>query len=102
MEKQNYIIVSNKNKKLFKKTLGNVQEDTTHIHLSRHPPIAALKAILTKAPKLKVIQIPPSRRDKFSSSHLSLLKERGVKLILGTPGSSRKGKPVGHLYVEQR
>jgi Sigma-70, region 4 len=63
---------------------GRIDETTVTVHINGHPFLWAFEEILSRAPRLKVIQVIPSMLGKcHQDSHYRLCRERGVGIKAG-------------------
>ena len=60
------------------------------IHLAFRPSNTDIFSIVTKCPKLKAIQIPPSYKKTISKTTITFLEMQGIKLLEGDVWGHRK------------
>lgn len=60
------------------------------IHLAFRPSNTDIFSIVTKCPKLKAIQIPPSYKKTISKTTIKFLEMQGIKLLEGDVWGHRK------------
>jgi hypothetical protein len=94
--------INTKNRKSTEKGLNGLGDEVEKVHVSGYLFVWVLKEILSRAPKLQVIQVVPAYFCYLRKSHLSLCEKKKILLEEGYEEPDRAWTKMERAFVTER